>query len=55
MIGEYSTETIEEALEYIEGQLDYGYLDLGLYEQIEMEIIQYALKLFKDKFYGGEI
>ncbi len=55
MIGNYSTETVEEALEYIEAQLKSGYLDLGLYEEIEMEIVEYALELFKNKFYGGEI
>ena len=54
MIGKYSTETIEEALAYIENSLADGYLDLGMYEDVELEIVEYAIGLFKNKFYGGE-
>lgn len=37
----------EEAFKYIESQLEDGYLDLGLYEQNELEIVKEAIKTLK--------
>ena len=37
----------EEAIEYIEAQLEDGYLDLGLYDQNELEIVKEAIKTLK--------
>ena len=37
----------EEAFKYIESQLEDGYLDLGLYEQNELEIVKEAIKMLK--------
>lgn len=41
-----------EAFEYIEGQLKNGYIDLGMHDQYELEIVEEAIKLLKavDKF-----
>lgn len=42
----------EEAIKYIESQLEYGYIDLGINEQDELEIIKEAISVLKmvDKF-----
>jgi hypothetical protein len=42
----------KDALKYIEGQLEYGYIDLGMNDQDELEIIKEAINLLKviDKF-----
>ena len=42
----------EEAIEYIESQLKYGYVDLGINDQDELLIIEEAIKTLKiiDKF-----
>lgn len=42
----------KDALKYIEGQLEYGYIDLGMNDQDELEIIREAINLLKaiDKF-----
>lgn len=37
----------KEAIEYIESQLENGYLDLGLYDQNELEIAKEAIKMLK--------
>ena len=37
----------EEAFRYIESQLEDGCLDLGLYEQNELEIVKEAIKILK--------
>lgn len=37
----------EEAIKYIEAQLEDGYLDLGLHDQYELEIIKEAMKMLK--------
>ena len=37
----------KEAIKYIKSQLENGYLDLGLYEQNELEIIKEAIKMLK--------
>ena len=37
----------EEAIKYIEAQLEDGYLDLGLHDQDELEIIKEAMKMLK--------
>ena len=37
----------EEAIKYIEAQLEDGYLDLGLYDQDELEIVKEAMKMLK--------
>ena len=37
----------EEAFKYIESQLEYGYLDLGLHDQNELEIVKEAIKMLK--------
>lgn len=42
----------EEAIKYIESQLEYGYIDLGINEQDELKIVQEAISILKivDKF-----
>lgn len=47
----------EEAIEYIESQLKYGYVDLGINDQDELLIIEEAIKTLKiiDKFNSIEI
>jgi hypothetical protein len=42
----------KDALKYIEGQLEYGYIDLCMNDQDELEIIKEAINLLKaiDKF-----
>ena len=42
----------EEAIKYIEAQMEDGYVDLGLHDQDELEIIKEAVKILKviDKF-----
>lgn len=37
----------KEAYEYIEGQLENGYIDLGFHDQDELEIIQEAIYMLK--------
>lgn len=37
----------KEAIEYIEGQLKNGYVDLSSYEEHEREIVQEAINLLK--------
>lgn len=37
----------KEAIKYIESQLENGYLDLGLNEQDELEIIKEAVNIVK--------
>lgn len=37
----------EEAIKYIEAQLEDGYIDLGLHDQDELEIIKEAVKILK--------
>lgn len=37
----------EEAFIHIEAQLEDGYLDLGLYEQNELEIVKEAINILK--------
>lgn len=37
----------KEAIEYIESQLEDGYLDLGLYDQNELGIVKEAMKMLK--------
>ena len=41
------TEQQEEAVKYIEAQLENGYIDLGMNEQDELEIIKEAIFLWK--------
>ena len=36
-------------IEYIESQLNDGYLDLGLHDQEELQIISEALRLWKEE------
>lgn len=36
-----------EAFKYIEAQLEDGYLDLGLYEEDELEIVKEAINMLK--------
>ena len=38
----------EEAIKYIEAQLEDGYIDLGLHDQDELEIIKEAIELLKE-------
>lgn len=38
----------KEALDYIEAQLEYGYIDLGAHDECELELINAAIKLYKD-------
>lgn len=40
-------EKIVEALKYIEGQLEDGYIDLGLHDNDELELIEQAINEFK--------
>lgn len=37
----------KEAIEYIEKQLECGYIDLGLYDQDELEIVKEAMNTLK--------
>lgn len=37
----------KEAFEYIEAQLDNGYIDLGFHDQDELEIIKEAIQTLK--------
>ena len=37
----------EEAIKYIESQLEDGYVDLGLHDQDELEIIKEAINMWK--------
>lgn len=37
----------EEAIKYIEAQLEDGYLDLGLHEQDELEIVKEAMNTLR--------
>lgn len=37
----------EEAIKYIMDQLEDGYIDLGLYDQDELEIIKEAMNMFQ--------
>ena len=37
----------EKAIKYIEVQLEDGYLDLGLHDQDELEIVKEAIKMLK--------
>ena len=37
----------EAALEYIKSQLEDGYLDLGLHDQDELQIIKEAIELYE--------
>ena len=37
----------KDAVEYIEGQLEYGYIDLGFHDQDELEIIREAIDMWK--------
>lgn len=37
----------EEAIKYIESQLEYGYVDLGLHDRDELEIIKEAVNIVK--------
>ena len=37
----------KEAFEYIEGQLENGYIDLGFYDQNELEIVKEAIQTLK--------
>ena len=41
------TEQQKEAIEYIEAQLEYGYIDLGGHEKCELEIIKEAINMWK--------
>ncbi len=45
--GENMTKQQEEAVKYIEAQLEDGYIDLGINEQDELEIIKEAIFLWK--------
>lgn len=42
----------KEALKYIESQLEDGYIDLGLHDKYELEIVSEAIKLLRtvDKY-----
>lgn len=37
----------KEALDYIEAQLEYGYIDLGAHDECELEIIKEAINTWK--------
>ena len=37
----------KEAIDYINGQLEYGYIDLGAHDNNELEIIKEAIQLLK--------
>ena len=37
----------KEAIEYIEGQLENGYVDLGLHDKDELKIVKEAINLLK--------
>lgn len=37
-----------EALKYIDSQLSDGYVDLGLHDETELKIIEYAIKEYKE-------
>lgn len=41
------TERQKEAIKYIEGQLEDGYLDLGLHDQDELDIVKEAIDMWK--------
>lgn len=46
---------VNDALEYIEGQLEDGYIDLGFHDELELQIVKEAIKLYKSKNgFGGE-
>lgn len=45
----------EEAFKYIESQLEYGYLDLGLHDQNELEIVKEAIKILLKKQLDDDI
>lgn len=38
----------KEALEYIKGQLDSGYLDLGIHDEYEMNLIKEIIRFYED-------
>ena len=48
MVSNMTEQRKEEAIKYIESQLEDGYLDLGLHDQDELEIIREAMKFWKD-------
>ena len=39
----------KDAVEYIMGQLDYDYIDLGIHDKDELEIVKEAMALLKHK------
>lgn len=41
------TERQRVAINYIESQLEYGYIDLGGYEKCELEIVKEAINIWK--------
>lgn len=36
----------KDALDYIQGQLDYGYIDLGAHDEDEIEIVRQAISAY---------
>ena len=39
----------KDAVEYIMGQLDYDYIDLGIHDKCELEIVKEAMALLSHK------
>ena len=39
----------KDAIEYIMGQLDYDYIDLGIHDKDELEIVKEAMALLRHK------
>ena len=37
----------KDAIKYIEGQLKYGYIDLGTHDEYELKIVEEAINLWK--------
>ncbi len=37
----------KDAIKYIEGQLEYGYIDLGAHDEYELEIVKEAIDMWK--------
>lgn len=51
LLHEYSSFDINDALNRIESQLEYGYLVVGgAGDDVEMAVIKTAIKLFREKY-----
>lgn len=45
----------QNAIEYIEGQLENGYLDLGIHDYDEIEIVKAAIEEYRRNHYEHEL